>query len=85
MSSLKSENKSNNDVAPIAATIPSLDSPNLSEIDRMIYSLERRVQIMGRDQRTYSGIYNLKARTFFVLGFAVSFMLVMAALYLARL
>lgn len=84
MSSLKSENKSNNDMA-LVATIPSLDSPNLSEIDRMIYSLERRVQIMGRDQRTYSGIYNLKARTFFVLGFAVSFMLVMAALYLARL
>lgn len=85
MSGSESDNKFNNDVTSGAATIPSLDSPDLLEIDRMIHTLERRVQIMGRDQRTYSGIYNLKARTFFVLGFAVSFMLVMAALYLARL
>lgn len=49
--------------------IPFLGTPNTREINRIVDDLERRVLIMGRDQRTISGIENIKARAFFVIGF----------------
>lgn len=56
--------------------IPSLASPNSRELNRMVKELERRVMIIGRDQRTYSGIFDLRARAYFVVGFVLAIILV---------
>jgi len=60
--------------------IPSLASPNARELNRMASDLERRVMIIGRDQRTFSGIFNFKARAFFVIGFFLALGLVFLAM-----
>ncbi len=59
--------------------IPSLASPNARELNRMVSDLERRVMIIGRDQRTFSGVLNFKARAFFVIGFLLALGLVFLA------
>jgi len=46
--------------------IPMLGTPNTREIDRIIEDLERRVMILGRDERTYSGLS--AGRIGFILG-----------------
>jgi len=48
--------------------IPFLGTPNTREINRIVDDLERRVLIIGRDQRTVSGIENIKARAYFMVG-----------------
>ena len=60
--------------------LPSLASPNARELNRMVGDLERRVMIIGRDQRTFSGIFNFKARVFFVIGFFLALGLVFLAI-----
>jgi len=60
--------------------IPSIAFPNARELNRMVSQLERRVMIIGRDQRTFSGVYNLRAREFFVIGFLLAIMLVFLAM-----
>lgn len=60
--------------------IPSLASPNARELNRMVSDLERRVMIIGRDQRTFSGVFNLRARVFFVIGFLLALVLVFLAM-----
>lgn len=59
--------------------IPSIASPNARELNRMVSQLERRVMIIGRDQRTFSGVFNLRARVFFVIGFLLALGLVFLA------
>lgn len=49
--------------------LPLLGVPNTREFNRMVDDMERRVLIIGRDQRTFSGVNNLKARAAFVVGF----------------
>jgi len=61
--------------------IPKLESPNTEELDYIIQNLERRVMIIGRDQRTFSGIFNLKARVYFIYGFVLAIMLVIIAIF----
>ncbi|KCZ72431.1 tetrahydromethanopterin S-methyltransferase, subunit F [Candidatus Methanoperedens nitroreducens] len=60
--------------------IPLLVSPNARELNRMVSELERRVMIIGRDQRTFSGIFNLRARAYFVFGFLLALGLVFLAM-----
>lgn len=60
--------------------IPSLASPNARELNRMVSDLQRRVMIIGRDQRTFSGVLNFKARAFFVVGFLLALVLVFLAM-----
>ncbi len=52
--------------------MPLLGVPNTREFNRMVDDMERRVLIIGRDQRTISGIGNFKARAFFVAGFLLA-------------
>ena len=59
--------------------LPKISPPNAREFDRMVNDLERRVMIIGRDQRTFSGVSNPHARAYFVLGFALALVLVMLA------
>ena len=58
--------------------IPMLATPQLKEYNRMIDELERRELIIGRDQRTFSGIFS--TRIYFILGFVVAFVMVMLGL-----
>ncbi len=60
--------------------LPSLASPNARELNRMVSDLQRRVMIIGRDQRTFSGVFNIKARAFFVIGFFLALGLVFLAM-----
>ncbi|GFO96161.1 tetrahydromethanopterin S-methyltransferase, subunit F [groundwater metagenome] len=60
--------------------IPSIVAPNARELNRMVSELERRVMIIGRDQRTFSGVFNFKARAFFVFGFFLALGLVFLAM-----
>ncbi len=60
--------------------IPSIVSPNARELNRMVSQLERRFMIIGRDQRTFSGVFNLRARVFFVIGFLLALVLVFLAM-----
>jgi tetrahydromethanopterin S-methyltransferase F subunit len=60
--------------------IPSIAAPNARELNRMVSQLERRVMIIGRDQRTFSGVFNIKARAFFVIGFLLAIVLVFLAM-----
>jgi tetrahydromethanopterin S-methyltransferase F subunit len=60
--------------------IPSIASPNARELNRMVSDLERRIMIIGRDQRTFSGVFNINARAFFVIGFLLAIVLVFLAM-----
>ncbi len=64
--------------------IPGISPPYERELDRMVNSLERRVMIIGRDQRTFSGVFNPQARLYFILGFLVALMLVILGIQSAR-
>ena len=61
--------------------LPKILPPNGRELDRMVNDLERRVMIIGRDQRTFSGIFNLHARAYFILGFALALVLVILGMW----
>lgn len=58
-------------------TIPAIGNPNIREIDRMINEMERRVMIIGRDQRTFAGINHPAAKIFLVLGFVIVIILIL--------
>ncbi len=60
--------------------IPSLASPNSRELNRMVKELERRVMIIGRDQRTYAGIFDIRSRGYFILGFILAITLAIVVL-----
>jgi|LGVC01.1.fsa_nt_gb Tetrahydromethanopterin S-methyltransferase, F subunit (MtrF). len=63
--------------------IPGIGNPDSRELDRMVAETERRVMIIGRDQRVFSGVNNLAARSWFVIGFLAAAALVFMA-YLLR-
>lgn len=54
-------------------TIPTLAAPNTREIDRMTEDMHRRAMILGRDERSLSGI--LTGRVEFILGFLTAVIL----------
>ncbi|MEA2046406.1 MAG: tetrahydromethanopterin S-methyltransferase subunit F [Euryarchaeota archaeon] len=63
--------------------IPGIGNPDSRELDRMVAETERRVMMIGRDQRVFSGVNNLAARSWFVIGFLTAAALVFMA-YLLR-
>jgi tetrahydromethanopterin S-methyltransferase F subunit len=58
--------------------IPMLGIPNVREYNRMVDDLERRGLIIGRDQRTFSGI--IGTRVTFIIGFLVSIIMILLGL-----
>lgn len=58
-------------------TIPAIGAPNTREMDRMINELERRVMIIGRDQRTFAGVNHPAARVFLFLGWLIVMLLML--------
>jgi len=55
--------------------IPELHAPNTREIERMTESIKRRALLIGRDQRTYSGIYG--TRIYIAIGFLCALLLML--------
>lgn len=55
-------------------TIPTLAAPNAREINRMTEDMHRRAMILGRDERSLSGI--LAGRVEFLLGFLTAVILI---------
>ena len=44
------------------------DEKTAVNLAAVVDRIERRVMILGRDQRTFSGVLNLRARAYFVFG-----------------
>lgn len=63
--------------------LPGPVSPNVRELDRIVNDLERRVMIIGRDQRTFSGISDLRSRAYFIFGFILVMALVLIGMVLS--
>jgi tetrahydromethanopterin S-methyltransferase F subunit len=61
-------------------TIPMIGAANTREIDRMVKDLERRVMIIGRDQRTFAGLNHPAARLYLVMGFIIVMILMLSGL-----
>jgi tetrahydromethanopterin S-methyltransferase F subunit len=61
-------------------TIPMIGAANTREIDRMVKDMERRVMIIGRDQRTFAGVNHPAARLYLLLGFIIVMILMLSGL-----
>jgi|GEM_PF-1010676 len=58
-------------------TIPAIGIPNTREIDRMVKDMGRRVMIIGRDQRTISGVGHPAARLYLLVGLMIGLLLLL--------